>query len=318
MREKPMRLVAILGPTACGKTALAVALARRLGEEGREAEIISGDSMQVYRGLDIGTAKPSMEERGGIPHHLIDIVSPTDQFSAVDFVREATAATRSILSRGRIPILAGGTGLYAKAFLEGYEFCAAGADPAYRKKMEELAASEGALALYARLQTRDPEAAARIHPSNVRRVIRALEAAESGGERISRSRGYEETGRLAFDAIVIGIEREREELYRRIDERVLIMFRQGLAEEVEDLLAQGVPGDSQAMQAIGYKETVEYVGGRTSREEAVAAVQRATRRFAKRQLTWYRRMPYIRWHHVADGGEGDLLEAAREDLRGAF
>ena len=302
-------LIVILGPTAVGKTKLAVQLAHYL-----DTEIISGDSMLVYRGFDIGTAKPTQEEREGISHHLIDVMEPDEQFSVVDFQRMAEQLVDGIQKRGKIPILAGGTALYIKALLEGYSFCGTSASPDYRRKLEALAEDGGAERLYGMLLLRDPEAAARIHPRNVRRVIRALEVLELGNESISSKCSYENTGELRYRAWVIGLSRKREELYRRINARVLQMFEQGLEDEVRSLISQGVRRESPAMQGIGYKETAAWLAGECTRADAIAHIQASTRHFAKRQMTWYRRMPYIHWYDLDTIAEAELLSAVAADM----
>ncbi|MBQ7516052.1 MAG: tRNA (adenosine(37)-N6)-dimethylallyltransferase MiaA [Schwartzia sp.] len=302
-------LIAILGPTAVGKTALAVALAQAL-----DTDIVSGDSMLVYRGFDIGTAKPSAVERGGVAHALIDICDPSEPFSVSDFQRLATERIAAIQARRRIPVLAGGTGLYVKALLEGYVFSEAKEDTAYRREMEALAEEKGRAYVHDLLAAADPEAAARIPESNLRRVIRALEVCRGGRETISRAKA----GGLVYDALVIGLRRERRSLYERIDKRVDAMMAAGLVDEVRGLLAAGVSRDAPAMKGIGYKEMAAHLAGETTLDEAVAAVKRATRRFAKRQFTWYRSMPYIRWLDVDGVPLSELREKVLREAAGFF
>ena len=311
--RKLAKLVVVLGPTAVGKTKLSIGLAKHFG-----TEIISGDSMLVYRGFDIGTAKPSLSEREGIVHHLIDVLPPEEQFHVVDFQRAANEHIEVLQKRGLIPLLAGGTALYVKALLEGYSFCGTSGSPEYRKSLEQLAETNGPEALYELLRERDAEAAARLHPQNVRRVIRALEVLELGEERLSASSEYEQTGELCYDAWVIGLSRPRQELYQRINQRVLQMFEDGLEQEVEKLLSMGIPREAPAMQGIGYKETAAWLAGECTRDEAIEAIQTSTRHFAKRQMTWYRRMPYIHWYDCEEFGEEELLDRAISDVENFF
>ena len=307
------RLIVILGPTAVGKTKLAIQLAHHL-----DTEIISGDSMLVYRGFDIGTAKPTWEEREGIPHHLIDVLEPSEQFSVVDFQRMAKQRIDDLQKRGRIPILAGGTALYIKALLEGYSFCETPASPEYRNRLEAVAETRGAEHLHEMLKLRNPEVAARIHPQNVRRVIRALEILELGKGQMASERSYEHAGELRYRAYVIGLSRRRDELYRRINARVLQMFEQGLGDEVKALLSKGVQRGAPAMQGIGYKETAAWLAGECSREDAITRIQASTRHFAKRQMTWYRRMPYIHWYDLETIAEEELLAVVVADIERFF
>ena len=311
--RKNAKLVVVLGPTAVGKTKLSIGLARHFG-----TEIISGDSMLVYRGFNIGTAKPSLSEREGIVHHLIDILAPEEQFHVVDFQRDANKHIEVLQKRGLIPILAGGTALYVKALLEGYSFCSTSGSPEYRRKLEPVAETKGHEFLYGMLRERDAEAADRIHPQNVRRVIRALEVLELGEERLSVSSVYEETGELCYDAWVIGLSRQRDELYQRINQRVLQMFEEGLEGEVAKLLSMGIPRNAPAMQGIGYKETAAFLAGECTRDEAIEAIQTSTRHFAKRQLTWYRKMPYIHWYMADEMSAEKLLDSVMADVRHYF
>ena len=308
-KEKKDRLIAILGPTAVGTTALSIALAKELA-----TGIISGDSMLVYRGLDIGSAKPSPEEREGVPHHLIDIREPNENYAVTDFVAGAKKHIRELNAQGKVPILAGGTGLYIKALLEGYQFNETEEHGAYRSYLEELGRSRGKEYVHGLLAAADPAAAQRLHPNDFRRVVRALEVSHFGGEQISRERqaGAGEITRasLCYDALVIGLERDRQELYERINQRVNLMFEAGLEDEVKGLLSGGLHRGTQAMKGIGYKETAAYLDGEMSREEAVELIQKSTRHFAKRQLTWYRKMPYIEWIKA-----DQPLEALLEDCR---
>ncbi len=312
-KEKKDRLIVILGPTAVGKTALSIALAKELG-----TEIISGDSMLVYKGFDIGSAKPCPEEQEGIRHHLIDIREPWENYGVTDFVSEAAHCIREINARGKVPILAGGTGLYVKALLEGYEFNDTDGHEEYRAYLEELGRKKGKEYVHSLLAEVDPESAERLHVNDFRRVIRALEVQHFVGEQISQRRqaGNGELSReeLCYETIVIGLERDRQELYERINRRVELMFEAGLENEVRGLLEGGLARDTQAMKGIGYKETASYLSGEMSREEAIELIQKSTRHFAKRQLTWYRKMPYIEWIQ-ADQPVEKLLADCRELIK---
>lgn len=308
---KKERLVVLIGPTAVGKTALSLALARRL-----DAEIISGDSMLFYRGFDIGTAKPTKEERAAVPHHFIDILAPEASFNVMDFQRLAREEIGRIAARGKLPLVVGGTGLYIKSLLEGYVFNETSGDRAYREKLERLAQEKGKAFVHGLLQEADPEAAARLHVNDFRRVVRALEVASLGNEHISEQREAA-GGELAYDAYVIGLRRERQALYARIEERVDAMLEAGLADEVRSLLAEGVPRDCPAMKGIGYREMLAYLAGSMDLPLAAEEIKKATRHFAKRQLTWFRKMPYVHWY-AASQGEELLLEKICTDIRRSF
>lgn len=306
------KLIVILGPTAVGKTDLSIELAKEL-----QTEIISGDSMLFYRGFDIGSAKPALAERQGIVHHLVDNLEPWENFNVTDFVREAKRLIHELNAQGKIPIIAGGTGLYIKALLEGYEFNETADHSGYRQQLTALAEEKGRDYIHGLLQAADPEAAERIHQNNLRRVIRALEVAHFGGEQISRQKEYGE-GDLCYNVYVAGLNRERQGLYERINKRVELMFAAGLEQEVQRLLKQGITREMQAMQGIGYKETAAYLAGEMSREAAVELIQKSTRHFAKRQLTWYRKMPYIHWYMADEMTAAELQRNVLEDLAGFF
>ncbi|RUS45878.1 tRNA (adenosine(37)-N6)-dimethylallyltransferase MiaA [Cohnella sp. AR92] len=285
-------LLVLVGPTAVGKTALSLQLAKALG-----AEIISGDSMQVYRGMDIGTAKLPLEEREGIPHHLIDICEPSETFSAADFQARCTDAIRDIHSRGKLPMIVGGTGLYVEAVCYGYQFQDYGSDETFRKRMSDYAREFGAEALHARLAAVDPETAGRLHPNDERRVIRALEVYETTGKPLSelQSQSRGDAKRSPYKLCLIGLTMDRDRLYERINERVDLMLEQGLVDEVKGLMDKGVPLSSAALQALGYKEIVPYLTGELDYDSAVALLKRDTRHFAKRQLSWFRHMRELEW-----------------------
>ncbi|RJX17007.1 MAG: tRNA (adenosine(37)-N6)-dimethylallyltransferase MiaA [Ammonifex sp.] len=284
-------LLVITGPTATGKSAVAVETALRVN-----GEIISADSMMVYRGMDVGTAKPTLAERKGVPHHLIDVVDPQESFSVAAFQALAREQIREINARGRLPVLVGGTGLYIRAVLEGYRFTG-GVDRELRHRLAEEARRHGPGYLHDRLRSVDPAAAQSLHANDLKRVIRALEVYyETGGDASEEARTEPVP---AYDALVFGLRIERQELYRRIEARVDNMLSEGLVDEVTKLLKGGLRRDVTAMQALGYKEIAAYVTGEMSLEEAVSVLKRNTRRFAKRQFTWFRRDARIRWLDVA-------------------
>lgn len=281
-------VIVIVGPTAAGKTALSVALAKRL-----DGEIISADSMQIYRGMDIATAKPTPEERQGIEHHLMDFLPPEESYSVAAFVRDARAAAEDIVSRGKLPIVAGGTGLYTDALIRNTVFEEEPDHTELRLLLQERLQQEGSAALYAELSAVDPAYAATLDPNNTVRVIRALEIWRLTGETPTARRQRAVSAPSDFDALWIGVGfRNRELLYDRIARRVHAMLDAGLVEEARRYLSSA---GSTAAQAIGYKELAPYLNGETSLEEATERLIRATRRYAKRQLTWFCRNPDIHW-----------------------
>jgi tRNA dimethylallyltransferase len=301
MTDNKQRLVAIVGPTAGGKTALSIALAKAL-----LGEIVSCDSMQLYRGMDVGTAKPTIEEMAGIPHHMIDFLDPDTSYSCADYVTDARAAIADVAARGKLPIVCGGTGLYLDSLLLGGSFEDTPSDPAVRERLQAIAEQQnGKDILYARLCEVDPDSAAAIHKNNVKRVMRAIEIFECCGtpksvlDRASRERG------LLYDATVVGIRyHSRELLYSRIDRRVDIMLEEGLYNEVVRLKAAGVfERNATAAQAIGYKELLGVLDGTATLSEAVEGLKLATRHYAKRQMTWFSAKPYVSWIY-ADTKEG--------------
>ena len=291
------KLLAVVGPTAGGKTALSIALAHRLG-----GEIISCDSMQIYRGMSIGTAKPTAEEMQGIPHHLLDIADPTESFSVNDYVLAAERAVQDILSRGRLPIFCGGTGLYLDAFLRGGLPETPAADPALRAELQALADERGEDFLHAELAAVDPESAAATHPNNVRRVIRALEIYRLTGTPKSEWDRRSREAPSHYNAAVLGLNfSDRSLLYSRIEQRVEEMLRMGLLQETQALLHSGVfEASPTAAAAIGYKELLPYLRGECTLEAAVTELKTATRRYAKRQMTWFCARPYVRWIEMSD------------------
>ena len=293
LQEKP-RILAVVGSTASGKTGLAIELSKQLN-----GEIISCDSMQIYKGMNVGTATPDEAERQGIPHHLMDFVDPTDPrgYSCADYVTHARAAVADILSRGKLPILCGGTGLYLDAFLRGGTFEITDSDPTLRDELYAFAEREGVDALHAVLRELDPETAEAVHPNNIKRVVRAVEICKTTGRRKSDLDRESRIPDSPYDATVIGLHYDsRELLYERIDRRVDIMLAEGLLEETRRLLAMGVFETCQtAAQAIGYKELFPYLDGEATLEECVETLKMATRRYAKRQLTWFRAKDYVEW-----------------------
>ena len=282
-------LVVIVGPTASGKSALAIELAERFG-----VEIVNADSMQVYRGMDIGTAKPTREERLRVPHHLLDIVTPDTNFTASDFRREAAEAIELIRRRGKRVILVGGTGLYLKALLQGLIDSPSG-DERIRNELRERASTIGNDGLLRMLAEHDPEMASRLHPNDQVRIIRALEVYLQTGIPASRLRSDHGFAAAPYRALTIGLKVDRSQLYERIEERVDRMLAAGFVEEVRSLLARGFSPQQKAMRAIGYKEICAFLGGECPFDEAVRLIKRNTRHYAKRQLTWFQRDPKIIW-----------------------
>ena len=300
-------IICIAGPTASGKTALAVELAKELN-----GEVISCDSMQIYRGMDIGTAKPSPEEMQGIRHHMLDICDPTEDFSVSRYCELATPILEDIVSRGKTAIIAGGTGLYMDSLMKGNDFAPIPAT-GHRERLEAQAQLEGIEPLLETLRAIDPEAAERSQ-GNLRRIVRALEVYYETGETITAHNYRTQAIPPKYSPLWLGLDfTERSELYRRIDLRVEIMLQMGLLEEIKALLASGIPEKATAMQAIGYKEFVDALAGRSSMEAAVAQVQQSSRRYAKRQLTWFRRNENMHWL-IRDTGETgeEILQKARQ------
>lgn len=308
MDNRTKKLLSVVGPTAVGKSELALWLARELG-----GEIISCDSMQVYRGFDLGTDKPSPEARKEVNHHLIDIVDPEDQFSAADFARLAVKTAEEIIDRGHLPILAGGTGLYHKALVEGI-FPGPGRNPALRKKLKQEAERFGLGILYEKLRQVDPEYAGKISPSDSIRIIRALEVYLL--TRIPLSQHFRKTRSpleaKGFNLIQIGLKLDRNELYRRIEARVERMFASGLVEEVKGLLARGVVEEATPFKGLGYRQVLQYLHGEISLPEAIELTKLETRHFAKRQLTWFKKSPGITWFEASD--RSGVIKFVKESL----
>ncbi len=287
--ERPP-LIILTGPTAAGKSALSIELAKRIG-----GEIISADSMQVYRHMDIGSAKIMPDQMEGIRHHLIDVLEPTEEFNVVLFQKMAKEALQGIYGRGHIPIVAGGTGFYIQALLYDIDFTENDEDTALRGELEQIAAAQGSEALFARLQQIDPESCEVIHANNVKRVIRAIEFYEKTGMKISEHNKLQRENTSPYHFIYFVISDDRSRLYQKIEQRVDVMMELGLVEEVSGLLARGCTRDMVSMQGLGYKEIIDYLEGRSTLEEAVYRIKRDTRHFAKRQLTWFRRERDVIW-----------------------
>jgi tRNA isopentenyltransferase (miaA) len=308
LKDKEQVLV-IIGPTAVGKTKTGILLAKRF-----DGEIISGDSMQVYRGMDIGTAKVTKDEMEGIPHHLIDIRDPQESFSVAEYQILVRKKIGEISGRGKLPILVGGTGLYIQAVLFDYNF-SAGYNPSLRKRLQKEADELGYDELYRRLSRIDPETAAQLHPNNIRRIIRALEVFEETGLTMTEWRSRQR-GERRYHDLIIGLTMEREKLYRRIDERIDSMMEKGLLEEAKRLYDRGLAG-CQAAQAIGYKELFDYFEGKVTLAEAIEQIKRNTRRFAKRQLTWFKNKMDVHWFDLTDEEDyGKIFEKISHFVEG--
>lgn len=307
------KIAVIVGATASGKTGVGITLAGRLN-----GEIISADSMQIYREMAIGTAKPTPAERAAVPHHLVDFVSPDTAYSVAAFKTDAQTAIEAILSRERVPVVVGGTGLYINALTLPWDFAEPTGDPAVREALEARYDTEGAEALHRELETLDPAAAEKIHPHNKKRIVRALEVYQVTGETKSAWEARARQIELPYDFVMMGIGMSRSELYARIDHRVDRMMAGGLLDEVSALLDAGYGPDLLSMQAIGYKELIPAVRGEQPLTECVRILKRNTRRFAKRQLTWFRRDPRIRWYDPADYASSEAMAAAMQAQYNTF
>ena len=305
-------LIILTGPTASGKTALSVELAKRIG-----GEIISADSMQVYRYMDVGSAKVTVEEMDGVPHHLIDVLDPQDSFNVVTFQEMAKEAMKKIYANGHIPIVAGGTGFYIQALLYDIDFTDNDGDMEYRHHLEELAKEHGAEVLHSMLKEVDPPSAEAIHANNVKRVIRALEFYKKTGQRISDHNEEERQKESPYNFAYYVLNMDRATLYDRIDLRVDKMMEAGLEEEVKQLKSMGCTRDMVSMQGLGYKEILDYLNGELSLEEAVYILKRDTRHFAKRQLTWFKREKDVTWVTQENFGfdREKILNWMTEDLK---
>ena len=285
------KIICVVGPTACGKTRLGVLLAKKY-----DGEVVSADSMQIYKGMTIGTAAPTEDEMEGVPHHMIAVADPAEQWSAARYAQAAIPIVEDILARGKRPILVGGTGLWLDAVVKGHGFAGGCAGGAVRKELQDRLAREGIGELLEELRQADPEAAERLHPADTKRILRALEVYRETGKTISAHNA--ETAALPprYDAVWIGLQfRDRADMKALIDRRVDKMVEAGLLDEVRSLLQSGLPRDATALQAIGYKELLRVLDGTATEAEAIAEVKLRSRQYAKRQLTWLRRNPDIRW-----------------------
>ena len=287
----PEKIICVVGPTACGKTRLGVLLAKKY-----DGEVVSADSMQIYKGMTIGTAAPTEDEMEGVPHHMIAVADPAEQWSAARYAQAAIPIVEDILARGKRPILVGGTGLWLDAVVKGHGFAGGCAGGAVRKELQDRLAREGIGELLEELRQADPEAAERLHPADTKRILRALEVYRETGKTISAHNA--ETAALPprYDAVWIGLQfRDRADMKALIDRRVDKMVEAGLLDEVRSLLQSGLPRDATALQAIGYKELLRVLDGTATEAEAIAEVKLRSRQYAKRQLTWLRRNPDIHW-----------------------
>lgn len=302
-KKKP--LIILTGPTAVGKTSLSIALARAVG-----GEIISADSMQVYRKMNIGTAKIRPEEMEGIPHYLVDVLDPSEEFNVVRFQEMAGQAMEEIYAHGNIPILTGGTGFYIQALLYAIDFSVHASEETYRKELTELAKTKGKEYLYAMLKEADPEYARTVHANNMKKVIRALEYYQETGEKLSAHNQQQQEKESPYDFMYFVLNHDRETLYARINDRVDQMMEEGLPEEVRGLFEEGYGPELVSMQGIGYKEFFPYFYGEQTLDEVTEQIKKDTRHFAKRQLTWFRREKKVQWVNKQEfENENDVLEA---------
>ncbi|HEY4601637.1 MAG TPA: tRNA (adenosine(37)-N6)-dimethylallyltransferase MiaA [Cerasibacillus sp.] len=304
------KVVVIVGPTAVGKTKLSIEIAKKFN-----GEIISGDSMQVYRGMDIGTAKISREEMAGIPHYMLDIKDPDEAFSVADFKEHVQSYIAHIDSKSKLPILVGGSGLYIQAILYDYQFTNHKRDEAYTTKLEERIKLEGIAPVYEQLKRIDPEQAKKIHPNNHRRVIRALEIYRQTGKTMSELLRDEESQKSPYDPIIIGLEMDRPLLYERINQRVDRMLEEGLLEEVHTLYKKGYE-NTQAMRAIGYKEFIPYFKEEYYYTRAIELLKRNSRRYAKRQFTWFKNKMKVDWYGIRPETINKQFQIILQDLAG--
>jgi len=288
------KILVVLGPTSIGKTKVSIDIAKRLN-----SEIISTDSMQIYKKMDIGTAKINEKEKEGIKHHMIDLIDPKEEFSVYDYQNLSLEIIDKLLAENKTPILVGGSGLYINSILYDLDFNKVSSDEKVRNKYYGLKEKKGKMFLYSLLEEKDKEAAKKIHPNNVKRVVRALEVLEVTGKKYSQNNNFRKYSEK-YNFIIIGLEMNRELLYNRINLRVERMIEEGLINEVEELYNEGYDKSYQSMQAIGYKEIIDYIEGNTTKEEAVRLIKRNTRRFAKRQITWFKPDDRIKWFDITD------------------
>ena len=287
-------VIAVAGPTAVGKTKFAIEVARRF-----DGEVVSCDSMQLYKFMNIGSAKPDAEELAQVKHHLVDIIDPRVPFSVAEYQQLAKAAIADVMSRGKVPVISGGTGLYLNSLIYDMDFSSNPGDLTYRKELEKIAEEEGTEAVHRMLQNEDPDAAALIHPNNTKRIIRALERLHDGEGNVRPFSGIlKETD--DYEMILVGLTRERQELYDRINARVDILINNGLVDEVKELMAMGLTSDDISMKGIGYKEIIAFLNNEYDLETAVDTLKKNTRHYAKKQLTWYRRYDKINWLNISE------------------
>ena len=304
MSSERKTVLVICGPTASGKTDLAVAAARLL-----DGEIVSADSMQIYRCMDIGTAKPTPQERGGVPHHLIDIVAPDEPFSVADWQQAAKEQIQKILAKEHVPVVAGGTGLYINSLVHNLQFSSASADETFRARMTRLAQAQGVEAVHALLAEADPDSASRIHPNNLVRVIRTLEVVRQTGETMDKHHLRSRAEPAPWRFVIVGLMPERAVLYDRINRRVDQMVADGLADEVRGLLTSGFSRELQSMQGIGYKELAAWISGECEWDAALEQIRQGSRQYAKRQITWFSRLEGLVWlDPLKLGREASLME----------
>ena len=309
VEKQTNKVLVIVGPTAVGKTALGVALAKQFN-----GEVISGDSMQIYQGMDIGTAKVTEDEKENIPHHMIDIKQPNESFSVAEFQAQVQDHITEIQQRGKLPIIVGGTGLYINAILYDYQFSDEKRDSSYQEKIEQEIAEHGIDVVYQRLQAIDPTQAKSIHPNNTRRVIRALEVYDRTGQTVTELQ-HSQPSTPRYDTIIIGLEMERSLLYQRIDQRVDLMIEKGLVDEVRSFYHNGLK-NAQSMQAIGYKEFTPFFENEYDLARAVELLKRNSRRYAKRQYTWFRNKLNVNWYSITPENKDHAFKKISADLAG--
>lgn len=293
------KIIALAGPTAVGKTKFAIKLADEF-----DGEIVSCDSMQLYKYMDIGSAKPTPEEMEQARHHLVDMIDPREEFSVAEYQRLAKQAISDIFSRGKLPVISGGTGLYLNSLLYDMDFSAAPQDQAYRQELAEIAEKQGDDVLHSMLAEQDPQAAAAIHPNNRKKVIRALERLREGEGRVRPFSSIKNETK-DYDVLLIGLTRERAELYDRINRRVDILVEQGLFDEVSRLRDMGLTAENISMKGIGYKEILDFFSGKYTRDEAIDTIKKNTRHYAKKQLTWFRRYDKMNWYNISEFDNDD-------------
>ncbi len=307
--DKKPKAIIIVGPTAVGKTEYAIEVARRI-----DGEIVSADSMQIYKYMDIGSAKPTKEELAAVPHHLVDEIEPSQDFSVFDYQKLARTYMKDISNRGKTPVISGGTGLYVNALIYNMDFSETIGQKGFREELERQAETYGNEYVHEKLRALDASAAERIHPNNLRKVIRAIEIAQSG----DKVRPFEESfvKNQEYELTLVGLTRDRAELYDRVNRRVDMLVDMGLVEEVKGLLAQGLTAVNIAMKGIGYKEMIGYIQGEYPLEEAIELVKKNTRHYAKRQLTWFRRYEEMNWIDLTIMTKNEAINSILEIYNG--